>query len=476
VDFYKMRNSMYQRIQFIRIAFTLLLSGIFSISYSQTIPVIGLKQAIDSAGKNYPGLKAREMQIKSADYAVSDARHQALPSLKVSEQIDMGTANSIGGSYFPIGIIPSTSAGIRGSNKSDISSGNVAAGYSEYELATFGLNRARVESAKALSNQAVADYRKTEYWLQYHVTQLYFDMLKYNLLSTIQQKNIDRYQVLFRYIKAYTNSGMKAGVDSSVANAEVSKAKIQYLKTRQLLNQLKSEFVFYTGFKSTTFNIDTSFYHLPAPVISRLQVLVSGDTITLGNPLLNYYKSRWDYSLSQEKLIKKSFLPKISVYGAAWTRGSSISSKDVYGNLSSGTGYSRYNYLLGLALTYNIVDIVHRKDKTSQQYFQTESIREELAEQKSLLSTQLDQSDIAIQASLDKLREIPVQLKASQDAFAQKLAQYNSGLATIVELTNVSYLLFSAETDEIEARSELLNTLLQKAVTNNTLNSFISHF
>jgi len=132
--------------------------------------------------------------------------------------------------------------------------------------------------------------------------------------------------------------------------------------------------------------------------------------------------------------------------------------------------------LLGLALTYNIVDIVHRKDKTSQQYFQTESIREELAEQKSLLSTQLDQSDIAIQASLDKLREIPVQLKASQDAFAQKLAQYNSGLATIVELTNVSYLLFSAETDEIEARSELLNTLLQKAVTNNTLNSFISHF
>jgi len=467
---------MFQRTPFIRIAFSLLLSGIFSISFSQTLPVISLKQAIDSVGKNYPGLKVKQMQIKSADYAISDAKHQALPSLKVSDQLDMGTANSIGGSYFPMGIIPSTSGGIRGSNNSDIASGNVAVGYSEFELATFGLNRARVESAKARSKEAVADYRKTEYWLQYHVTQLYFDLLKYNLLSTIQQKNIDRYQLLYKYIKAYTSSGIKAGVDSSVANAEVSKAKIQFIKTQQLLKQLKSEFVFYTGIRNTSFNIDTNFYHLPVSTISQLQMLVSGDTISLGNPLLNYYKSRWDYSLSQEKLIKKSFLPKISVLGAAWSRGSSISSKDVYGNFSSGFDYSRYNYMLGLALTYNIVDIVHRKDKTNEQYFQTEVVREELSEQKSLLSTQLDQSDIAIQASLDKLREIPVQLKASRDAYAQKLAQYDSGLVTIVELTNVSYLLFSAETDEIEARSELLNTLLQKAVTNNTLNSFISHF
>jgi len=467
---------MFQRIPFNRIALSLLLSGIFSNSFSQTLPVISLKQAIDSVGKNYPGLKVKQMQIKSADYTISDAKHQALPSLKVSDQLDMGTANSIGGSYFPMGIIPSTSGGIRGSNNSDIASGNVAVGYSDFELATFGLNRARVESAKARSKEAVADYRKTEYWLQYHVTQLYFDLLKYNLLSTIQQKNIDRYQLLYKYIKAYTSSGIKAGVDSSVANAEVSKAKIQYIRTQQLLKQLKSEFIMYTGLRNTSFNVDTNFYHLPVSTISQLQMLVSGDTISLGNPLLNYYKSRWDYSLSQEKLIKKSFLPKISVLGAAWSRGSSISSKDVYGNFSSGFDYSRYNYMLGLALTYNIVDIVHWKDKTNEQYFQTEAVREELSEQKSLLSTQLDQSDIAIQASLDKLREIPVQLKASRDAYAQKLAQYDSGLVTIVELTNVSYLLFSAETDEIDARSELLNTLLQKALTNNTLNSFISHF
>lgn len=445
-------------------------------SFSQTVPVIGLKQAIDSVVKNYPGLLAKQMQMKSAGMGVTDAKHQQLPSLKISDQLDIGTANSIGGSYFPMGIIPSTSGGIRAENNTNTSSGNIGVGYAEYELCTFGLNRARIETAKASENIADADYKKTEYWLQYHVTQLYFDVLKYNLLSVIQQKNIDRYKVLYNYIKAYTNSGMKAGVDSSVANAEVSKAKIQHIQTIEILNQLKSELVFYTGFKSTYFNVDTNLYHLSAPVINQLQLLVSGDSVSFNNPVLNYYKSKWDYSLAQEKLIKKSFLPKVYFEGAAWGRGSSISSQDIYGSLPSGLDYSKYNYMMGLAFTYNIVDIVHLRDKSAMQYYQTEAVREELAEQKSLLTNQLNQADVAIRASLDKLKEIPIQLKASRDAYVQKLAQYNAGLINIVDLTNVSYLLYSAETDDVEARSELLNTLLQKAVTNNTLNSFLNIF
>ena len=454
----------------------MLLLGINSVSFSQTIPVIGLKQAIDSALKNYPGLLAKQMQLKSADLAVTDAKHQALPSLKIGEQLDMGTANSIGGSYFPMGIIPSTSGGIRTENNSDIASGNIAVGYAEYELFNFGLNHARVETAKASENIADADYKKTEYWLQYHVSQLYFDVLKYNLLSVIQQKNIDRYKVLSTYIKAYTNSGMKAGVDSSIANAEVSKAKIQYIQTVATLNQLKSELVFYTGLKNTFFNVDTTFYRLSPSMINQLQLLVSGDSTSLNNPVLNYYKSKWDYSIAQEKLIQKSFLPKVSLLGAAWTRGSSLSPKDEYSNLSSGLDYSRYNYMTGLAFTYNIIDVVHLRDKTAAQHFQTEAVNAELTEQKSLLTNQLNQADIAIKASLDKIKEIPVQLKASREAYAQKLAQYNAGLVNITDITNVSYLLYQSETDNVEAQSELMNTLLQKAVTNNTLNSFLNNF
>ena len=92
------------------------------------------------------------------------------------------------------------------------------------------------------------------------------------------------------------------------------------------------------------------------------------------------------------------------------------------------------------------------------------------------LQNRLDEADIAIQASMERLKEVPVQLKAAQDAFSQKTAQYNAGIADIAELTNVSYLLYSAEASQVQARTDLLHTLLEKAVTNNTLTDFINRF
>lgn len=443
---------------------------------AQAPKTIGLKQAVDSVMKNYPGLAAKQLEMQSAAAGVADARHQGLPSLKLHDQVDMGTANSIGGSYFPMGIIPSTSGGIRAENNDELASGNIAIGYAEYDLLTFGMKTARVESAKALQDEAAADYQKTGYWLQYRVAQLYFNILKYNLLLDIQQKNTDRYKKLYTYITAYTGSGIKAGVDSSVANAEIAKARIQQIQTQEMLSELKAQLQYYTGMNDTAFTVDTTIYHLAPDALGRLQLLVSGDSIGASHPVLNFYQSRFNYSLAQEKLTRRSFLPKVYVMGGAWTRGSSLSSRDVYGDLSDGLSYSRYNYMLGLAFTYNIMDIVHQHDRTAMQYYQSQAVKQELQEQRALLSEQQRTSDIAIRAALAKINEIPAQLKASREAYSQKLAQYNAGLINVVELTNVAYLLYRAETDQLDAQSELLNTLLQKAATNNTLNAFITNF
>lgn len=444
--------------------------------FSQSNNKIGLKQAIDSAMKNYPALKSKQFEVESANANVRDAKHQSLPSLKVSDQLDAGTAYGLGGSYFPMGIIPSTSGGISAENNTNTFSGNIGVAYMEHELYNFGLNGARIASAKSLAGSSKADYDATSYSLQFQIAQLYFELLKYRLLTNTQQKNIERYNVLYNYIKAYTGSGIKAGVDSSVANAEVSKAKIQYLQTLEIYDKLKSQFLFYTGMKNINFEIDTSIYHLPDAKINQLKATVSVDSISSSNPVLAYYNSKWEYALSQEKLIKKSYLPKLYLIGSAWMRGSSITPANVYGDLSSGLNYSRYNYMAGLAFTYNLVDIVHQKDKADTYYFHAEAVHEEMQQQKSLLENQLQQADIAIQAALNKEKEIPIQLRAAQNAFLQKSAQYNAGLANIAELTDASYLLYRAETDAVETQSDLLNTFLQKAVTNNTLNTFLSNF
>jgi len=455
------------------LGFALVLS-ISTSSFGQT--KVGLRQAIDSAINNYPELKAKQLETKSADAAVHDAKDERLPSLNVSDQVDIGTANGLDGSYFPMGIIPSTSGGISAENNSRTFSGNIGVAYLEDELYNFGLNHARIAAAESFANITKADYNATSYSLQYQIAQLFFDMLKYRLLTSIQQKNIERYNVLYNYIKAYTGSGIKAGVDSSIANAEVSKAKIQFIQTQELYSKLKAEFIYYTGIKNKDFEIDTGAYHLPDALLSQLQLNVSADSVSVSNPILLFYNSQWQYALSQEKLIKKSYLPKLYLVGSGWVRGSSISPTDGYQDLSTGIDYSRYNYMGGLALTYNLFDMVHRRDKVATQYFHAEAINEEMNQQKLVLQNQLQQADIAIQSVLDREKEIPIQLKAARDAFAQKSAQYNAGIANIAELTDASYLLYTAETDAVEIQSDLLNTLLQKAAANNTLNTFLSNF
>lgn len=462
------------KVKIYAVTFILILHAINS--FAQTKTIITLKQAVDSALLNYPELKAKQLLVESAKSNLSDAKNQRLPSLKLSDQVDLGTANSLDGPYFPMGIIPSTSGSIRPENTTVGFSGTVGVAYMEYELYNFGLNAARIASAKSLLNTNNADYDRESYLLQYQIAQVYFNLLRYKLLTDVQQRNIDRYRILSGYIKAYTGSGIKAGVDSSVANAEISKAKIQYIQTLAIYNKLKSEFMFYTGVKNTAFDVDTGVYHLSEGMINQMKSNVMGNTVGSNNPLLAYYKAKSEYAYSQQKLEKKSYLPKLNLLGAAWTRGSDLTPDDAYGNINNGFNYTRYNYLGGLALTYNIIDIVHQKDKAAIFGYQAQSEEQQMQLQQTALENQLQQADIDIQAALDRMNEIPVQLKAAQDAYSQKTAQYNAGLANIAELTDASYLLFSAETDQVGATTDLLNTLLQKAITNNTLNVFLNQF
>lgn len=63
------------------------------------------------------------------------------------------------------------------------------------------------------------------------------------------------------------------------------------------------------------------------------------------------------------------------------------------------------------------------------------------------------------------VREVPHQLSASQDAYKQKKALYDSGLATLVEVQQALYALARAEADRSVAYAGLWQALLQRAAS-----------
>ncbi len=425
---------------------------------------------LTEAAKNYlPSLMQKRALVNSAKALVTDTKHSFLPQLKVSDQLSIASDNSLAGSYLPLGITPSTSAGVRADNNAQAATGNLAVLYSEYELVNFGLNKARLDNARSYVDLSEADFKRQAYYVELEIARLYFNLLKTQYRLDADKQNVNRYDSIFKVIQALTLSGLKAGSDSSLAKAELSKTKITYNQTFGNLRQVKEQLAYLTGILAANINVNSLANKFASyrPQVSNL----TADSIN--NPLLNYYARKKDVFLSNEKLISKAYAPKIMLAGSTWARGSSIQYNDNYESLSTGLGYQRFNYAAGVAFTYNLFNGLYKKDKLAINRFQLQASDFELQQERSALNSALLQADNSLKVTEANLSELPIQLRSAEDTYQQKLAQYKAGIISLIDLTNASFVLYRSQTDYIETMADWYLAQLDRSVASGNLDQFI---
>ncbi len=429
----------------------------------------GLQKLVEASKENLPILKQKQSLINAARANVTDVKHSFLPQVKFSEQLNISSDNSLAGSFFTLGITPSTSAGVRPTANMQAATGNMAVLYSEYELVNFGLNQSKLANAQAYVDLQKSDLQKEEYLTSLQVARLYFNSMKSKFRLEADKQNVNRYDSIFRVITALTASGLKPGSDSSLAKAELSKARITYYQTLGYLNQLKEQLAYFTGIPVANINIDSSsqsfLVHTPIPI----NLLPDSS----GNPLIEYYNKRKNVYIANENLIKKSYLPKVLLAGSMWARGSSIQYNDAYKSLETGLGYQRYNYAIGVAFTYNLFNGLYRKDRLAINRFDMEASDFELKQQVAAVNSASLQADNALLTTSTNLNELPVQLNSAKETYQQKLAQYRAGIISLIDLTNASFVLYRSQTDYIETMSDWYLAQLDKSVATGKLYQFI---
>jgi outer membrane protein TolC len=429
-----------------------------------------LPSLIDSVTHYLPLLKQKSRLTDAAKAHLTDTRHSFLPQLRVSEELSLGSDNSIPGSYFPMGITPSTAGGTRSDNNMQAASGNVGVLSAEYELANFGLNNAQLNLAQSYAQVAESDFQREQYLLELNVAKIYFNLQKSLYRLKADEQNVQRYQSIFNVIEALTLSGIKAGADSSLAKAELSKTKVSYNQTLGLINNQKQQLAYLTGIPAANL-----VFEVPEDAITNPKQLDTPLFPDAGsNPLIEYYIKRNNIYTANEQLIKKSYLPKILLEGSTWMRGSSITYNDQYQGLANGLGYQRYNYMFGVAATYSLFNELHKKDKLAINRFEMQASNYELEQQKLAIASASLQADNALQTTAANLKEIPVQLQAAQAMYKQKLSQYKAGLISLIDLTNASFVLYRSQTDYIETMNDAYLAQLDKAAANGSLNQYIS--
>jgi outer membrane protein TolC len=450
-----------------RLAYTIpfLLSAV---SVFSQLPFIGLSALNDSADHYLPRLLEKRALVSSASASVTEARHQFLPALRFNDQVNLGSDNSTAGSYFPYGIVPSTSSGVRGANDYQAVSGNIAILYGEYDLIDFGYKKAVIDYAKSGEDLSQADLQREMYILHGRICRAYFNLMISETRMTVEKETVKRYDTIFNIINALTTSGIKPGSDSSLAKAELSKSRITYNQLVEQAKNFREEISYLTGVRAEYIMPDT-----PLMFIGKRKNVLQTKMDTTTNPLIDYYTNLSKLYSTNQQLISRSYLPKIYLTAASWARGSSIAYNDQYQSIDNGFGYQRFNYLAGISFQYDLFNGIHKKDRLKTFGFEKDATDLELQQQQISLASATRQAQNSIDITEKNLLELPIQYQAAVDTYNQKIAQYKAGIITLIDLTNAAFVLDRSLNDYAETTGNWYLAQLDKALATGQLSSFI---
>ncbi|PZR29950.1 MAG: TolC family protein [Citrobacter freundii] len=434
---------------------------------------INLKDLLGAVSANAPSLQTDSAAIRIRQLQEAATRGNRLPNARLSYQVDAGTNNNLPGGYFTYGIVPSNSR-VRVEGNSSTVLGDLGIASFDWEFYNFGKYEAEQHAAHAELELEQSRFARSKYDLQAYTINYYLQLLRLNNLLSIQSLNIERNSEIRKSIQSLAKSGIIAGVDTSIAEAELSKSRLNYLELSNQFRQVQLLLSAMSRLDADKIRPDTNFTAELLSYYTASAQNLSDAEDTASHPTILYYKSAYSNSLAKEELIRKSYNPKLSLQGAVWGRGSSVSAADEFRALSKGIGFERGNYLVGVGVTYNIFDLKRKKLQLNVQKAATDLSAKQLSEQQQLLSLSIRQIDTELEISRQRLQEIPHQLEAAQAAYRQKLSLYKNGLTNIVDLNAAVSILYRAETDYTNANYNYCKALLQKAVNENGIDALLN--
>lgn len=454
-----------------------LMGGLLSAANAQD-STLTLQQALETGLHNYQSIKAKENYQKAAAANVTATRREYLPDLSFQAQNAFGTVNGQNGPFEGYkGWTVSSSGPALAQQNWNSAFGGVYAMNISWDFIQFGRQKAKVNAAKFQEASNAADLAQEQFQQQVRIAGAYLNLLAAQRLRKSMESNLQRSQDLKRMITARAVGGLNPGVDSSIANSEVSKAQISLVDAINYEDQQQNFLAQMIDIPGRRFQLDTFFVSkIPA------DLLHPQDTFDLRNqPILRFYDSRIQASEASVDYIKKSMLPKITAMGILQTRGSGFDYDYSQANLShyssaywNGVNPNRSNYLLGINASWTITDWTRTKAQAQRQHFTSEAYRNEYDLQYSTLQHQLDLAKQQLQNSIAKYEQVPFGLKASSDAYLQKSTLYENGLSNIADLAQALYNLNRAETDRDLAYNGIWQSLLYQAATEGDLQVFLT--
>ncbi|WP_199200314.1 TolC family protein [Adhaeribacter arboris] len=270
--------------------------------------VLSLKEALEIGLANYGTLKAKTNYVHAAEAVVRQSQREYLPDVSISGQHDYGTINGQNGAFYGFRGLNSSSSGPPLQTQNwNAAFGSLYLANISWDFFSFGKAHEKIAVAKASREQDESDLGQEQFQHQVRVASAYLNLQAAQRLTRSQERNLERTLALKRVVVARAKNGLNPGVDSSLANAEVSNARIALTRARDTEQEQGNQLAQLLGVPGQNFLLDSIFI-TKIPVAFGQNASLQSDN----HPVLSFYRNRVNLSHQRERYFRTFQYPTFS--------------------------------------------------------------------------------------------------------------------------------------------------------------------
>jgi len=441
----------------------------------QPVVQLSLPDAVEQGVTGFERIQAKQHYAQASVALSRNARNEYLPNVIASAQQAFGTVNGQFGPAGAIGVLGLSSAGPPfGTESWNAAFGALYIFNTNWEVFSFGRLKSRIELADAQMRQDSADLLQEQFQHRVRVASSYLSLLLSQRFVRNAQANLIRAEVVRQNVRARVLSGLNPGVDSSLANADASRARIALVDMQNNVLQGSQDLAVLLNTVAIQFALDTTFLdEIPKEFETAAEIS--------DNPQTKFYEARINQAHRAAIVARRSILPGVTLFGIYQARASGFDFNYTpqfperhSQSYLDGVSPSRHNYVAGFSIFWNLLSPLRVKQQARAQEFVAEGFRNEYNLVNTQLQNQVLVSDQRIANSLRSAQEVPQQFQAASDAYLQKSVLYKNGLTNLQDLQLAMYALNRAELDRSVAFISVWQALLLKAAATGDFDLFIN--
>jgi outer membrane protein TolC len=381
-----------------------------------------LERAVALALELHPARMAAQAQAGAARERIGEARSSLLPQVFGVAEYLRATDNGIGDTTYLTapGVTRAPSTGRHVNQLTDTFDNYLASVAAFQYLFDFGRTHGLVEQRDAEADAEAARSRLVELDLVFQVSKAYFDLLAAKEIVTVFEQAVAQREQHLREAQVKSQAGLKPEIDVYTAQSDLARAQLQLVDARNGVATAKVALdnAMGLGDRAPEYTLseqlspgritETSEQYLARAIEQRPDLKMLVDEARAAGAEIKQYRS--------------DYLPRVGGVAGYNVRGQDATP----GN----------NYYVGMVVTWPIFNGFLTDHQVEEARLKQDAVKHGIEDLRQQIVLQVKRSFLDWQASLDRIHQAEATLAASRAELELAEKRYETGLGSIIELTD----------------------------------------